>query len=94
MSLRKKKIDVNDDNRISSMVEHPSLGDRVVDVIVILVCALVAFCSLVPMWHVLMSSLSDGKVLLASEGVAWLPKGGFTLDGYKPIFADTSTFTG
>lgn len=86
MSLRKKKVDVNDDNRISSMVEHPSVGDRIVDVIVILVCALVAFCSLVPMWHVLMSSLSDGKTLLASSGVAWLPVGDFNLEGYKHIF--------
>lgn len=94
MSLRKKKIDVNDDNRVSSMVERPSVGDRVVDVIVILVCALVAFCSLVPMWHVLMSSLSDGKTLLATEGVAWLPAGSVTLDGYKHIFSDKSILTG
>lgn len=94
MSLRKKKIDVNDDNRVSSMVEHPGVGDRVVNVIVIMVCGLVAFCSLVPMWHVLMSSLSDGKTLLASSGVAWLPAGGFTLDGYKHIFKDSSILTG
>ncbi|MCI9338114.1 MAG: carbohydrate ABC transporter permease [Lachnospiraceae bacterium] len=76
------------------MVEHPSVGDRVVDLIVILVCALVAFCSLVPMWHVLMSSLSDGKTLLASSGVAWLPVGDFNLDDYKHIFKDSSILTG
>lgn len=46
------------------MIEHPSVGDRIVDVIVILLCALVAFCSIVPMWHVLMSSLSEGQALL------------------------------
>ena len=94
MSLRKKKIDGNDDNRVSSMVEHPGVGDRAVDVIVILLCGLVAFCSLVPMWHVLMSSLSDGKILMTHEGVAWLPQGGFTLDGYRHIFSDSSIITG
>lgn len=94
MSLRKKNKDINDDNRVSSMVEHPSVGDRVIDVIVILVCGLVAFCSLVPMWHVLMSSLSDGKTLLASSGVAWLPQGGIDLGGYRHIFSDSSILTG
>ncbi|MCM1025536.1 MAG: carbohydrate ABC transporter permease [Roseburia sp.] len=92
--MRKKKIDVNDDNRVSSMVEHPSVGDRIVDIIVILLCALVAFCSLVPMWHVLMSSFSDGKILMTHEGVAWLPQGGFTLAGYRHIFKDSSIITG
>jgi len=76
------------------MIENPSVGDRIADVIVILLCALVAFCSLVPMWHVLMSSLSDGKVLLSHSGVAWLPQGGLTLDGYKHIFKDSSILTG
>lgn len=92
--MRKHKINQNDDERISSMIENPSVGDRIVDVVVILLCALVAFCSLVPMWHVLMSSLSDGKFLLTHEGVAWLPQGGFTLDGYKHIFSDSSILTG
>lgn len=94
MAFGKKKNDSNDDNRISSMVEHPGIGDRIVDIVVIAVCGLVAFCSLVPMWHVLMSSLSDGKSLLASSEVAWLPEGGFTLDGYGHIFKDSSILKG
>ena len=50
-----------------SMIETPTAADRVVDVIVVLLCALVAFCSVIPMWHVLMSSISDGKLLLVEE---------------------------
>ncbi|MCM1098869.1 MAG: carbohydrate ABC transporter permease [Ruminococcus flavefaciens] len=92
--MRRKKGNVNDDTRISSMIENPSVGDRIADAAVILICGLVAFCSLVPMWHVLMASLSDGKVLLAHSGVAWLPQGGFTLDGYRHIFKDSSILTG
>lgn len=88
-----KKKEIKDD-RQSHMIEHPGPGDRIVDAIVIILCALVAFCSLVPMWHVLMSSVSDGKVLLSHEGVAWLPAGGFTLEGYQHIFHDSSILTG
>ncbi len=92
--MRKKKVDRNDDNRISSMVEHPGVRDRIVDVIVIILCGLVGFCCLVPMWHVLMASVSDGKTLLSHSGVAWLPQGKITLDGYRHIFKDSSILTG
>lgn len=78
----------------SRMVENPSIGDRIVNVAVIFLCALVAFCCVVPMWHVVMSSFSDGKDLLAHDGLAWLPVGGFTLDGYKHIFKDAGILTG
>ena len=70
------------------------MGDRIVDVIVYTLCALVAFCSVVPMWHVLMSSVSDGKTLLAHEGLVILPVGGFTLDGFKLIFKNASVIRG
>ena len=49
----------------NNMVETKTVGDRVIDVILYLIVALVAFCSVIPMWHVLMSSFSDGKSLLA-----------------------------
>ncbi len=92
MSKKKKRFDEEDRNL--NMVEHPGPVDRIVDVIVYTLCALVAFCSVVPMWHVLMSSLSDGKALLAHEGLVILPIGGFTLDGYKHIFQNASVFQG
>lgn len=91
MAKVKKK---DDEERSLSMVEHPSTTDRVVDVIVYLLCALVAFCSVIPMWHVLMASLSDGKTLLAHEGLLLLPVGGFTLDGYKHLFQNASIVQG
>lgn len=76
------------------MVEHPSAADHIVDVIVYVLCGLVALCSVIPMWHVLMSSLSDGKALLAHEGLVLLPVGGFTLDGFKLIFQNASVLQG
>lgn len=92
MSIFKKKTE--EETQEVHMVEHLGPADRIVDVIVYLLCALVAFCSIIPMWHVLMSSLSDGKTLLAHEGLVLLPVGGFTLDGYKHIFQNSGIFSG
>lgn len=46
------------------------------------------------MWHVIMSSISDGFELLSHKGVAWLPVGKVNLEGYKLIFRDSSVITG
>lgn len=88
-----KKKRIRSDSTVS-MVETPTAGDRVVDVIVVLLCALVAFCSVVPMWHVLMSSISDGKTLLAHNGLVVLPVGKATLDGFKHIFKNAGIVSG
>lgn len=78
----------------SSMVEHPSAGGRVADIVVILICAFVAFCCIIPLWHVLMSSLSDPKELLKHEGLVIWPVGEAMLDGYRSIFRDASLIKG
>lgn len=78
----------------TGMVEHLSKADYAVNVIVYVLCGLVAFCSIIPMWHVLMSSVSDGKALLAHDGLVILPVGNFTLDGFKLIFQNSSVLRG
>lgn len=88
--LKKKKHRWGD----GSMVEHPTASDRVVDVIVYAVCALVAIASVIPMWHVFMSSLSDGKTLMAHEGLVLLPVGTPTLDGFKLLFQNSGVIQG
>ena len=88
--LKKKKHRLSD----SSMVETPTIGDHVVDVVVYAVCALVALASVIPMWHVLMSSFSDGKALMAHEGLVLWPVGGFNLEGYKLIFQNNGIVQG
>lgn len=76
------------------MVEAPTIADRIVDVIVYVVVAMVALASVIPMWHVLMSSISDGKTLLAHEGLVVLPVGKPTLDGFKLIFKNSGVIQG
>ncbi|MBR3644698.1 MAG: carbohydrate ABC transporter permease [Parasporobacterium sp.] len=78
----------------NNMVENKSRADIAVDVVLYVIVALVALCSVLPMWHVLMSSFSDGKSLLAHVGLVLWPVGGFTLDGYKMIFQNSSIVSG
>jgi len=76
------------------LIDRPTPADYVVDVIVVLLCGLIAFCSIVPLWHVIMSSFSDGKTLLTHEGMVWAPLGGFTLEGYSHIFQNSEIIRG
>lgn len=89
--MAKKKIN---SDAVSHMVETPTAADRVVDVIVIAICALVAFCSVIPMWHVLMSSISDGKLLLAHKGLVLLPIGEINFKGFQHIFRNAGIVSG
>ena len=89
--MAKKKIN---SDAVSHMVETPTAADRVVDVIVIAICALVAFCSVIPMWHVLMSSISDGKLLLAHKGLVLLSIGEISFKGFQHIFRNAGIVSG
>ena len=76
------------------MVEYPTFMGRVADFIIVLALLLASFIFIIPLWHVVMASLSDGKALLAHVGIAWTPVGKATLDGYKLILDDASILKG
>lgn len=77
MQIRKKK-------RIrEGMVEHLTIGNHIANCIIHFCLIMVAVISLLPMWHVLMSSVSDGFSLLSYKGVAVVPIGKPTLEGYR-----------
>lgn len=88
MQIRKKK-------RIrEGMVEHLTIGNHIANCIIHFCLIMVAVISLLPMWHVLMSSVSDGFSLLSYKGVAVVPVGKPTLEGYRLIFRDASVWIG
>lgn len=76
--------------RKEGMVEHPGIGGRIADLLIILILAACMFACIVPMWHTLMASLSDGQLLIAHDGVAWK---WITADG-KPNLAGYSKTIG
>jgi len=49
---------------------------------------------LAPIWHVLMASLSDPRMLMGSKGILWLPAGELTLQGYGLVFKNSSILRG
>ncbi len=93
MSKVKKYNPAQEDSALH-MVEHKSVLDHVADVIIYLVVALIAFVCVIPMWHVLMISLSDGQQAMAYDGLFLKWIGNFNLDGYKLIFQDASIISG
>lgn len=76
------------------MVERPSALDIAAKIIVTFLLVVVLFVCLIPIWHVLMASFSDGRALQAHSGVAWLPVGGFNLGGYALTFEYEGILTG
>ena len=90
------KVKIKEEEKSTSMVEHPGVVDRIVDVVVIILCGLVAFCSVIPMWHVLMSSLSDGRELYNNHltDMIWWPVGKVNFDGYAHLFSDLEILRG
>ncbi len=90
----KKTYRKREDDSAPSMVEKESVGDKIAHVIVVIFCIIIAFCSVIPMWHVLMSSLSDGRALMAHNGIAWLPVGKLNFEGYGKLFRDASILKG
>ncbi len=89
--MRKKQLKINGH---TGFVDTHTPLEKVADAILVLVFAFVAFVSVVPLWHTLMSSLSDGKTLMQHEGLVLLPVGGVTLSGYRLTLRDNSIMMG
>lgn len=76
------------------MVEKQNTWGTIATILICAVLAVIAFCCLAPLWHVLISSFSDGQQLLAHEGVVLWPVGSPTLDGYRHVFRDNRVLMG
>lgn len=55
----------------TGMVEHPSPSERVGDFGIRVFLLLCMFACVIPLWHTLMASLSDGQMLVAHSGILW-----------------------
>lgn len=68
------------------------LSDRTSDIILVLICLFIVFLVAYPLYYVLIASISNPYDVYA--GKTFLLPSGFTLDGYKAVFADSSIVTG
>ncbi|MCL1819662.1 MAG: carbohydrate ABC transporter permease [Oscillospiraceae bacterium] len=76
------------------MVEHTGALSQLTNFILAALLAGIAFCAFVPLWHVLMASISEGERVLAQSGILWCPAGFANLNGYQLIFQDASIVRG
>ena len=67
-------------------------SDRVFNFVNVSICAIIVFVVAYPIWVVLISSVSDPFALMA--GKVWILPVGFSLDGYRAIFAHKQVWTG
>lgn len=67
-------------------------SDRTSDIILVVLCAIILFIVAYPLYYVLIASVSNPYDVYA--GKTFLLPSGFTLDGYKAVFADSSIVTG
>ena len=76
------------------MVEEKSVKSIIFQILLMIIVGIMAVICILPMWHVVMSSISDGFSLMANKGLVLLPVGDITFDGYKLIFQDSSIIKG
>lgn len=68
------------------------LSDRTSDIILVAICLVIVLLVAYPLYYVLIASVSNPYDVYA--GKTFLFPSGFTLDGYKAVFADNSIVTG
>ena len=68
------------------------LSDRTSDIILVVLCLMIVLLVAYPLYYVLVASVSNPYDVYA--GKTFLLPSGFTMDGYKAVFADDSIVTG
>jgi putative aldouronate transport system permease protein len=68
-----------------NLLNRKSPGDIIFDAVNIVVMLALMFVTLYPMYYVLVASVTNNLVLLATPGFLWYPKG-FTLGSFKLAF--------
>lgn len=68
------------------------LSDRTSDIILVVLCLVIVLLVAYPLYYVLVASVSNPYDVYA--GKTFLLPSGFTMDGYKAVFADNSIVTG
>lgn len=72
------------------MVHGKSVSGTIVDIVIIAILCLVVLICIVPMWHVLMSSIySDPQQLISNEGITWWFGNSVNLEAYRILFQET-----
>ena len=78
---RKEKL------KTGGMVRAKTAGSYIADAVLVIIITLCAAICIIPMWHILMLSISDGRTIYTFDGIAMLPQGGVTFGAYLELFS-------
>ena len=70
-----------------------SLGERIFDVVNVIIMLILMVIMFYPLWHVVCSSFSSNSLVLAHEGLLLHPLG-FNTEAYKAVFQNPMIVTG
>ena len=77
-----------------AMVEKKSLSRKVFQVFNIILMVCIAFICFIPIWHVLMASVSDPGLVDRSNGLILAPLGTVSLNGYRYVLSYKNVWIG
>jgi putative aldouronate transport system permease protein len=93
-SMKKRELFKKRKSSQGGMIEKRTTAGIVADIVIFIFLALVIFVCIMPLWHVLAASFSDGQTLMANKGLLFWPVGKMTLGGYAHVFEDSSILRG
>ncbi len=104
MTLQERRAQYKRIHSAGGMVAGKSAGDIAFTVIIWAILFIIAFICLIPLWHVLMASVSDPRQIAFGMGdtykggIVWWPvlnsEGALDFGGYSYIFEDGSILRG
>lgn len=80
--------------RRSGMVEKISMGGVLFNIFNYGFMAAFAVVCIAPVWHVVMASLSEPRLLMGASGLLWKPLGEITTAGYEIVLKNKNIITG
>lgn len=76
------------------MVEKRSISRTIFCILNYGFMVLFGILCILPIWHVVMASISDPRLLMSASGLLLKPLGNITLEGYKLVLRNSSILTG
>ncbi|MCM1262846.1 MAG: carbohydrate ABC transporter permease [Butyrivibrio sp.] len=76
------------------MVEKSSPSRIIFNIVNYGFLALFSFICIIPIWHVVMASISNPRLLMGSSGLLLKPLGDITFEGYKLVLNNKSIMSG
>ena len=76
------------------MVEKTTKSRLIFCIVNYTLLAVFGLICLIPLWHVLMASVSEPRLLMAASGIIFKPLGQATLDGYGIVLSNSAVING